>query len=128
MLGIVEANRYLKIYAAQRLLSGGSGKSRAAKSFEKKRKESSGKDLKYRQKEKTMNPQIQSEKPIEMINNLETATTEQDTLAQSGFLPDEIVSLLWLRQWYQNGGSDRVEVVRRLEFLKLMVTSGKIEL
>ena len=75
-----------------------------------------------------MNPQIQSEKPIEMVNNLETATTEQDTLAQSGFLPDEIVSLLWLRQWYQNGGSDRVEVVRRLEFLKLMVASGKIEL
>ena len=75
-----------------------------------------------------MNPQIQSEKPIEMINNLETVTTEQDTLAQSGFSPDEIVSLLWLRQWYQNGGSDRVEVVRRLEFLKLMVTSGKIEL
>ena len=75
-----------------------------------------------------MNPQIQSEKPIEMVNNVETATTEQDTLAQSGFSPDEIVALLWLRQWYQHGGSDRVEVVRRLEFLKLMVASGKIEL
>ena len=74
-----------------------------------------------------MNPQIQSEKPIEMVNNVETAT-EQDTLAQSGFAPDEIVALLWLRQWYQNGGSDRVEVIRRLEFLKLMVASGKIEL
>ena len=75
-----------------------------------------------------MNPQIQSEKPIEMVNNVETATTEQDTLAQSGFSSDEIVALLWLRQWYQNGGSDRVEVVRHLEFLKLMVASGKIEL
>jgi len=75
-----------------------------------------------------MNPQIQSENPIEMVKNLETATTEQETLAQSGFSPDEIISLLWLRQWYQNGGSDRVEVVRRLEFLKLMVASGKIEL
>ena len=75
-----------------------------------------------------MNPQVQSEKPIEMVNNVETATTEQDTLAQSGFSSDEIVALLWLRQWYQNGGSDRVEVVRRLEFLKLMVASGKIEL
>jgi len=75
-----------------------------------------------------MNPQIQSEKPIEMVNNVEPATTEQDTLTQSGFSSDEIVALLWLRQWYQNGGSDRVEVVRRLEFLKLMVASGKIEL
>lgn len=75
-----------------------------------------------------MNPQIQSEKPIEMVNNMETATTEQDILTESGFSPDEIVALLWLRQWYQNGGSDRVEVVRHLEFLKLMVASGKIEL
>ena len=75
-----------------------------------------------------MNPQIQSEKPIEMVNNVETATTEQDMLVSSGFSSDEIVSLLWLRQWYQNGGSDRVEVVRRLEFLKLMVASGRIEL
>jgi hypothetical protein len=75
-----------------------------------------------------MNPQIQSEKPIETMNNVETATTDQDTLAQSGFSSDEVIALLWLRQWYQNGGSDRVEVVRRLEFLKLMVASGKIEL
>jgi len=75
-----------------------------------------------------MNPQIQSEKPMEMVNTVETATTEQDTLVSSGFSSDEIVALLWLRQWYQNGGSDRVEVVRRLEFLKLMVASGKIEL
>ena len=75
-----------------------------------------------------MNPQIQSEKPIEMVNNVETATTEQDTLAQSGFSQDEVVALLWLRQWYQNGGSDRVEVIRHLEFLKLMVANGKIEL
>ena len=74
-----------------------------------------------------MNPQIQSEKPIEMVNNVETAS-EQETLTQSGFSPDEIVALLWLRQWYQNGGSDRVEVIRHLEFLKLMVASGKIEL
>lgn len=75
-----------------------------------------------------MNPQIQSEKPIEMVNNVETATTEQDTLAQSGFSSDEIISLLWLRQWYQNGGSDRVEVVRYLEFLRLLVVNGRIEL
>ena len=76
-------------------------------------------------KEKIMNPQIQSEKTIETT---EIVTTDAEALTQSGFTPEEIVSLLWLRQWYQNGGSDRVEVVRHLEFLKLLVTSGKIEL
>jgi hypothetical protein len=72
-----------------------------------------------------MNPQISSEKTFETT---EIVTTDAETLTQSGFTSEEIVSLLWLRQWYQNGGSDRVEVVRHLEFLKLLVTSGKIEL
>ncbi len=72
-----------------------------------------------------MNPQIQSEKTFETS---EIVTTDAEALTQSGFTPEEIVSLLWLRQWYQNGGSDRVEVVRHLEFLKLLVTSGKIEI
>jgi hypothetical protein len=72
-----------------------------------------------------MNPQIQSEKTFETT---EIETTDAETLKQSGFTSEEIVALLWLRQWYQNGGSDRIEVVRRLEFLKLLVTSGKIEL
>jgi hypothetical protein len=77
-----------------------------------------------------MNPQIQSEKQFEILTDAETVTTETEAtaLAEVGFNPDEIVSLLWLRQWYQNGGSDRIEVVRRLEFLKLMVKNGKIEL
>jgi len=74
-----------------------------------------------------MNPQIQSEKEFDLINNTEIAITETDTLVQNGFTSEEIVSLLWLRQWYQNGGSDRVEVLRHLEFLKLMVMNGKIE-
>ncbi|MDQ2713977.1 MAG: hypothetical protein M3Z08_03640 [Chloroflexota bacterium] len=51
-----------------------------------------------------------------------------DMLVQSGFTSEEIMALLWLRQWYQSGGSDRVEVVRHLEFLKLLVLNGKIEL
>ena len=72
-----------------------------------------------------MNPQIETEKTIE---STEIVTTDAETLQQSGFTSEEVVSLLWLRQWYQNGGSDRVEVVRHLEFLKLLVTSGKIEL
>ncbi len=74
-----------------------------------------------------MNPQIQSEKELDMVNNTEITTSETDVLTQNGFTSEEIVALLWLRQWYQNGGSDRVEVVRHLEFLKLMVMNGKIE-
>jgi len=74
-----------------------------------------------------MNPQIQSEKELDIVNNPEIADTELDELVKSGFTQDEIVSLFYLRQWYQTGGSDRVEVVRHLEFLKLMVMSGKIE-
>ena len=71
-----------------------------------------------------MNPQTQ---PLEMAQNTETATSEMETLVQCGFTTDEIASLLWLRQWYQSGGSDRIEVVRHLEFLKLLVISGKLE-
>ena len=74
-----------------------------------------------------MNPQIQSEKELDIVNNPEIAEIEMDELVKSGFTQDEIVSLFYLRQWYQTGGSDRVEVVRHLEFLKLMVMSGKIE-
>jgi hypothetical protein len=73
-----------------------------------------------------MNPQIHSEEHL--ITNTDTETADMDTLTQSGFTPDEILSLLWLRQWYQNGGSDRTEVIRHLEFLKLLVLTGKIEL
>ncbi len=74
-----------------------------------------------------MNPQIQSEKELDSVNNAEIATTEMEMLTQNGFTSDEITALLYLRQWYQSGGSDRVEVLRHLEFLKLMVMSGKIE-
>jgi hypothetical protein len=67
-------------------------------------------------------------RPLEWVSDVEQSTTEQTVLTQGGFTSDEIMSLLWLRQWYQNGGSDRVEIVRRLEFLKLLVVNGKIEL
>ncbi|TMD69581.1 MAG: hypothetical protein E6I91_01705 [Chloroflexi bacterium] len=75
-----------------------------------------------------MNPQINSEEHLITATSTESETTEIDTLAQSGFTSDEIMSLLWLRQWYQNGGSDRSEIIRHLEFLKLLVLSGKLEL
>jgi hypothetical protein len=75
-----------------------------------------------------MNPQIQSEKELTITNNTEITITETDTLHECGFTSDEIVSLIWLRNWYQTGGSDRVEVIRHLEFLKLLVVSGKMDL
>jgi len=66
--------------------------------------------------------------PLEKLPNIENTVTDTDELIQSEFTQDEIISLLWLRQWYQNGGSDRVEIVRHLEFLKLLVVNGKVDL
>ncbi len=74
------------------------------------------------------NPQIQSEQAFARIHTIETVTTDLEALALQGFNEEEITSLLWLRQWYQHGGSDRVEIVRRLEFLKQLVLQGQIEL
>ena len=74
-----------------------------------------------------MNMHIHAKEHSEIMANMETMVTESDGLAQSGFTPDEIISLLWLQQWYQNGGSDRVTMVRHLEFLKLLVMNGKLE-
>ncbi len=68
-------------------------------------------------------------RPLELTTDVTIDTlTETNVLLQRGFTADEIVSLLWLRQWYQNGGSDRVEIIRRLEFLKLLILNGKIEM
>jgi hypothetical protein len=75
-----------------------------------------------------MNPQIQSEKELDITNNTNITITETEKLLQSGFTSDEVVSLIWLRNWYETGGSDRIEVVRYLEFLKLLVVSGRMEL
>ena len=74
-----------------------------------------------------MNPQIHSEEHLRTVTSSETATSDMHTLVQDGFTSDEIMSLLWLRQWYQNGGSDRTEIIRRLEFLKLLILNGKME-
>ena len=74
---------------------------------------------------------IMNTQPLELetVENVITETVaETELLIENGFTSDEIVSLLWLRQWYQNGGSDRMEVVRHLEFIKLLVLNGKIDL
>jgi hypothetical protein len=64
----------------------------------------------------------------EQLRDVMTTTSDVDVLVQEGFTPDEIMSVLWLRQWYQNGGSDRTEIIRHLEFIKLLVLNGKMEI
>ena len=77
-----------------------------------------------------MNPNIQTQAQdcVEMATSPAAIPTENDLLALWGFTSDEIASLLWLRQWYQTGGSDRAAIVRYLEFLRLLVRSGELEL
>ena len=75
-----------------------------------------------------MNPQMHTEVQREMSSYSIIALNETDMLAGWGFDPQEIASLLWLRQWYQAGGSDRANMVRHLEFLRLLVQSGELEL
>jgi hypothetical protein len=74
-----------------------------------------------------MNMDIQAEEQLEKETQVQATVTETDFLAQCGFSAEEIVSFLCLRHWYQTGGSDRVQIVRHLEFLKLLVLNGKIE-
>jgi hypothetical protein len=57
----------------------------------------------------------------------QSAILETEDLAQHGFEQDEITSLLRLREWYQNGGSDRIDVIRYLEFLKFLLSNGKLQ-
>ena len=66
-------------------------------------------------------------RPLEMITDTQPIETDSDKLQEIGFSEDEIISLLWLQQWYQHGGSDRIEVLRHLEFLKLLVSSGRLD-
>ena len=58
---------------------------------------------------------------------VETTANDIEALTQCGYSEDEIISLLWLRQRYQSGGSDRGAIVRYLEFLRYLVMSGKLE-
>ena len=57
----------------------------------------------------------------------QTVKTDFERLAGCGFTSEEIASLLWLQQWYQTGGSDRVALVRQWEFLKFLVLTDKLD-
>ena len=75
-----------------------------------------------------MNNQIKAEEQLMRAILGEPGAPEVDELAQASFTAEEIAVLFWLRGWYQSGGSDRVELMRRWEFLKLLVLHGKLAL
>ena len=74
-----------------------------------------------------MNPHMQMQAQAEWSTSSDLEAPDADLLAGCGFDPHVIASLVFLRQWYQNGGSDRATVVRHLEFLRLLVQSGELE-
>ncbi len=75
-----------------------------------------------------MNPQMPLQTQQETSTDTLILLCETEMLTGWGFELHEIASLLCLRQWYQNGGSDRASLVRHLEFLRLLVASGELEL
>ena len=74
-----------------------------------------------------MNPSKQAQELHGTTTSSEASAADKDLLARWGFSAEEITSLLWLRQWYQTGGSDRAVIIRYLEFLRLLVRSGELE-
>ena len=74
-----------------------------------------------------VNPQLHAVEQLNVAPRLETVVSDGEMLVQCGFTTEEIVALLWLRQWYQMGGSDRFQIMSQWEFLKLLVRDGKLE-
>jgi len=75
-----------------------------------------------------MNPQMHIEAQHERPSYSDIALSDTDLLTRWGFTQHEVASLLWLQQWYQTGRSDRANIVRHLEFLRLLIHSGELEL
>jgi hypothetical protein len=75
-----------------------------------------------------MHPYVHTETQSASVAEREETLMEQEILAQWGFTPEQIVSLLWLRQRYSAGRSDRVPIVHQLEFLRFLVRCGELEL
>ena len=77
-------------------------------------------------KDTMMNTRIHTKEQRDMAAPTETTATGIEGLDGCGFTTEEIVSLLWLQHWYQTGGSDRIELLRRWEFLRYLVLNGKL--
>ena len=74
-----------------------------------------------------MKTSIETNEQGHMAAQREPLVTDLERLAECGFTAEESAALLWLRQWYQMGGSDRVVLVRHWEFLKRLVVSGRLD-
>lgn len=74
-----------------------------------------------------MKTPIETNEQRHMAAQREPIVTDLERLAECGFTASESAALLWLRHWYQSGGSDRVELVRHWEFLKRLVVSGRLD-
>jgi hypothetical protein len=77
-------------------------------------------------KGRAMNTQIQTSEQLTKATHAEAGVPEMDELAAHSFTAEEIAALLWLRRWYQSGGSDRMELVRHWEFLRWLVRTSKL--
>ena len=75
-----------------------------------------------------MNSQFRASEQLALATSLETDTPERNRLAEGGFTAEESAALLWLRHWYQSGGSDRMPILRHWEFLKQVVMIGRLEM
>jgi len=74
-----------------------------------------------------MNTYSTLKKDLESTTIEEVVVSDFDTLTACDFSAEQIVSLLELRQRYQCGGSDRASVIHHWEFLRLLVTNGRME-
>ena len=75
----------------------------------------------------SINPYTLASEPFAIDLSLEADAPERDRLAECSFTAEESVAFLWLRHWYQSGGSDRIQVVRHWEFLKQLFMTGRLE-
>ena len=74
-----------------------------------------------------MNPPIPVEEQFPIATHRETDAPERDELTQCSFTAEESTALLWLRHWYQSGGSDRMEIVRHRAFLRWLMMMDKLK-
>ena len=75
-----------------------------------------------------MNTPIEMNEQRHIAAELEPILTALERLAECGFTAEESAALLWLRHWYQSGGSDRMQLVCHWEFLKRLVKAGRLEM
>jgi hypothetical protein len=74
-----------------------------------------------------MKTDIDAKEHGDMAAPTKTIVADLERLARGGFPSEESLSLVFLQQWYQTGGSDRMALLRHWQFLKFLVLTGKLE-